>query len=82
MHITLHVVFAAGRTTNYRRTIGTLEYVVSGLYQSADAAVPVTTATELDEILFANTKNCERLGALMSAQRHVLKGELCIPAGS
>lgn len=71
----------AGRTTNYRRTIGTLEYVVSGLCQDqpADAAIPIVTAAEMDEILFGNTKACEQLAQLMSTQRRALKG-VCLLA--
>ena len=64
----------AGRTTNYRRTVNTLGYLVAGLYESADAAIPVVTATELDEILFGNAKACEQLARLMSSQRRALKG--------
>lgn len=59
----------AGRTTNYRRTIGTLELLVAGLLQKAEDSVEITTATELDEILFCNVKRCAQLGALMSSQR-------------
>lgn len=65
---------AAGRTTNFRRTIGTLEYAVAGLLQRTDVSVPVTTATELDEILFCNVRNCEYLGTLMNNQRKELTG--------
>ena len=64
----------AGRTTNYRRTVNTLGYLVAGLYESADAAIPVVTATELDEILFGNAKACEQLARMMSSQRRALKG--------
>ena len=64
----------AGRTTNYRRTVATLGYLVAGLYESADAAIHVVTATELDEILFGNAKACEQLARLMTSQRRALKG--------
>lgn len=47
---------------------------MAGLYESADAAIPVVTATELDEILFGNAKACEQLARLMSSQRRALKG--------
>lgn len=65
MHSELH----AGRTTNFRRTIGTLELLVAGLLQKAEESVEITTATELDEILFCNVKRCAQLGSLMSSQR-------------
>ncbi len=41
---------------------------MSGLYQSADAAIPVTTATEMEEILFGNAKSCEQLVRVLCAE--------------
>lgn len=63
----------AGRTTNFRRTIGTLELLVAGLLRKAHGSVDITTAAELDEILFCNAKRCAQLGALMTVQREVIK---------
>lgn len=62
-----------GRTTNFRRTVSTLEGVVTGLYPDA-AEVPTHTAGDLDEIMYANVDGCSRLGHLMAAQRQALAG--------
>ena len=35
-------------------------------------AIPVVTASELEEILFGNAKSCEQLATLMKAQRREL----------
>jgi hypothetical protein len=64
----------AGRSTNYRRTVSTLQGVLTGLYPSADAPIPVTTAADVDEILFANVEACGRLRRLLKSQREALKG--------
>lgn len=41
------------RSTNFSRTLGTLRGVLTGLYPATTAAVPVTTSSDLDEILYA-----------------------------
>ncbi len=63
-----------GRTTNYRRTIATLQGVLTGLYPDAQNAISVQTAPDADEVLFGRTDSCERLRNLMKAQARALKG--------
>lgn len=53
------------RTTNYSRTISTLQGVLTGLYPELKEPVPVLTTEEMDEILFGNAEACERLTALI-----------------
>ena len=47
---------------------------MAGLLQHTNVAVPATTATELDEILICNVRNCEYLGSLMAQQRRTITG--------
>lgn len=64
-----------GRTTNYRRTIATLQGVLTGLYPEAQQhVVSVQTAPDVDEILFGRTDSCDRLRNMMKAQARALKG--------
>lgn len=63
-----------GRSTNYRRTIATLQGVITGLYPSAQQPVPIQTAEDVDEVLFGRTDSCERLRSLMKTQARALKG--------
>ncbi|MCJ1423049.1 Lysophosphatidic acid phosphatase type 6 [Sticta canariensis] len=66
----------AGRTTNFRRTVGTLQGMLTGLYPGSQAEVPITTASDEDEILYSNVKSCERLGVLFKARTAMLKEQL------
>jgi hypothetical protein len=63
-----------GRSTNYRRTIATLQGVITGLYPNTSESVPVQTAEDVDEVLFGRTDTCERLRELVKAQARALKG--------
>lgn len=58
-----------GRTTNFQRTIGTLQGVLTGLYPDTLEAIPVTTAADLDEVLFANVQGCLSLKLAMNAAK-------------
>ena len=64
-----------GRTTNFQRTIGTLQGVLTGLYPDTREAIPVTTAADLDEVLFANVQGCASLKLAMDAAKKKVQGE-------
>lgn len=64
-----------GRTTNFSRTIATLQGVLTGLYPQAAEPIPVATASDVDEIMFANVTSCERLADVMKQARYDLRGE-------
>lgn len=61
----------SARTTNYSRTRATLRGVLAGLWpelaQPGAPAVPATTSSDLDEILFADSRACGHLQALLEA---------------
>jgi hypothetical protein len=61
------------RTTNFSRTISTLEGVLTGLYPKTEQAIPAFTASDMDEILFANVLGCERLADVMQEAKHQLR---------
>jgi len=42
------------RSTNYDRTLKTLTGVLTGLFPGCSETIPVTTTSEIDEILFAD----------------------------
>ena len=63
-----------GRTTNYRRTIGTLQGVLTGLYPDTSETVPIATSEEMDEVLFGRSESCARLSGLIKAQARALRG--------
>ena len=44
----------SSRTTNYQRTLATLRGVLSGLYPDAQRPMPVTTSSDVDEILWVH----------------------------
>ena len=83
----------SGRTTNFSRTIATLQGVLTGLYPDASQPIPVATASDMDEIMFANVLSCERLADVMKRARYKLRGNslrwhmntharmLCMPIG-
>ena len=70
-----------GRTTNYSRTIATLQGVLTGLFPGSAAAassssssasassssisIPVYTTEEMDEVLFGNPESCRRLKSMI-----------------
>lgn len=64
------------RSTNYSRTIATLQGVLTGLYPDAKTPIPVHTTEELDEVLYGNVKSCKRLGEVikeLTAKRNTTK---------
>ncbi|GAX81189.1 hypothetical protein CEUSTIGMA_g8622.t1 [Chlamydomonas eustigma] len=63
-HFNVHDVRC--RSTNYDRTIKTLAGVLTGLYPDASQSIPVTTATDLDEIMYADTKSCPHLATFLA----------------
>ncbi|DBB06874.1 TPA: hypothetical protein ACH3X3_009533 [Trebouxia sp. C0006] len=63
----------SGRTTNFSRTIATLQGVLTGLYPEAAQPIPVATASDMDEIMFANVLSCERLADVMKRARYELR---------
>lgn len=65
----------SGRTTNFARTIATLQGVLTGLYPQASEPIPISTASDMDEIMFANVLSCERLADVMKKARYDLRGE-------
>jgi hypothetical protein len=64
-----------GRSTNYRRTIATLQGVLTGLYPSASEPVPVTVAEDADEVLFGNAEACRRLGSMLKVMQQRIRGK-------
>ncbi len=65
----------SARSTNYRRTIATVQGLLTGLWPDTAAAVPLQVAPDVDEIMFGRTDSCERLRDLMKAQARALKGK-------
>ena len=63
------------RSTNYRRTIATLQGLLTGLWPDTKAAVPLRVSGDADEVMFGRTDSCERLRDLMKQQAQALKGE-------
>ncbi|KAK9824986.1 hypothetical protein WJX81_003696 [Elliptochloris bilobata] len=60
----------AACTTNYRRTVDTLAGVLSGLWPSVAAngrIIPAVTSAAIDEVLWGNADNCERLRSMFKA---------------
>ena len=62
------------RSTNYRRTIATVQGVLTGLWPDTSSAVPVRVAEDVDEVLFGRSDSCERLRDLVKQQTKALKG--------
>ena len=62
------------RSTNYRRTIATLQGLLTGLWPDASSAVPMRVAQDVDEVMFGRADSCERLKDLMKQQAKALKG--------
>lgn len=75
MYACMQVGAVTGRTTNFSRTIATLQGVLTGLYPQASEPIPVATASDVDEIMFANVTSCERLADVMKQARYDLRGE-------
>ena len=63
------------RSTNYRRTIATLQGLLTGLWPDTQAAVPLRVSGDADEVMFGRTDSCERLRDLVKQQAQALKGE-------
>eukprot|EP00775_Hariotina_reticulata_P008608 gene8608-8789_t len=63
----------AARTTNFSRTRATLAGVLTGLYPGHPEPIPVTTSSDLDEIMYADTKRCPHLKTLMTASEAMLQ---------
>lgn len=57
----------SARTTNYARTIATLQGVLTGLYPSLREPVTAVTTSDIDEIMYANVKACARLKSLITS---------------
>ena len=51
-----------------------MQGILTGLYPSAAGPIPVETAQDVDEVLFANVGSCERLRQLLSQAREGVKG--------
>ncbi|KAG7667940.1 hypothetical protein Ndes2526B_g01646 [Nannochloris sp. 'desiccata'] len=49
------------RTTNYSRTVATLQGVLTGLFPDTKKPILARTTEEMDEILFGNAASCNRL---------------------
>ena len=64
------------RSTNYQRTLATLQGVLTGMYPNERDPIPVETAQDIDEVLFANMGSCERLRQLLVKARLRVKGKL------
>ena len=62
------------RSTNYRRTIATLQGLLTGLWPGTQAAVPLRVSGDADEVMFGRTDSCERLRDLVKQQAQALKG--------
>ncbi|GAB4816592.1 hypothetical protein N2152v2_003638 [Parachlorella kessleri] len=62
------------RTTNFARTIATLQGVLTGLYPAAQQPFRVVTTEAIDEVLYANVDACQRLKALMYTASRADKG--------
>ena len=46
---------------------------MTGLYPEASKPIPVATASDMDEIMFANVLSCERLADVMKRARYELR---------
>lgn len=68
----------SSQTTNYSRTRATLAGVLTGLYPGTRDAIDVVTAPEMDEILYANVRNCQRLKALVNELHTIRKGAVVV----
>lgn len=67
------------RTTNFQRTINTLQGVLSGIYPNlpnSNIIVPVLTSGETDEILYADSKSCPHLGTFLEASKALIRSQL------
>ncbi|KAL4424929.1 hypothetical protein ABPG77_009658 [Micractinium sp. CCAP 211/92] len=64
------------RTTNYSRTVATLQGVLSGLFPGTKEPIVVHTTEEIDEILYHNVTSCGKLYSLMKGLKQQLKEEM------
>lgn len=64
------------RSTNYSRTIATLQGVLSGLFPGTEDPIVVHTTEEIDEILYHNVTSCRKLHSLMKELKQQLKEEM------
>lgn len=64
------------RTTNYSRTVATLQGVLSGLFPGTKDPIVVHTTEEIDEILYHNVTSCRKLHTLMKGLKQQLKEEM------
>ena len=67
------------RTTNFQRTINTLQGVLTGLWPDlplSKTTVPILTSGETDEILYADTKTCPHLGTFLEASKALIRSQL------
>lgn len=63
------------RSTNFSRTLATLQGVLTGLYPAATSTpAPVTVSSDLDEMLYADSKKCPHLAALINMGKHAARG--------
>jgi hypothetical protein len=61
------------RTTNYRRTRGTLHGVLSGLFPEENVGFHATTGQHEDDILLPQVNRCPHLASLMLCTRNTFK---------
>jgi hypothetical protein len=61
------------RTTNYRRTRGTLHCVLTGLFPDAKDGFCATTGQHEDDILLPQVNQCPHLAELMLCTRNSFK---------
>lgn len=62
------------RSTNYSRTVATLQGVLTGLFPDRPSKpITVRTTEEMDEILFGNPESCQRLKQMLTAARKEIR---------
>jgi lysophosphatidic acid phosphatase type 6 len=67
------------RTTNYSRTVATLQGVLTGLFPDTKKGIQVKTTEEMDEILFGNAASCTRLKEIIKNAASVEKEAILSP---
>jgi len=67
------------RTTNYARTVATLQGVLTGLFPDIKKPVTAHTTEEMDEILYGNAASCNRLKDIIKNAAFIEKEAILPP---
>lgn len=68
------------RSTNYSRTIATIQGVLTGLFPQTGTPIPVHTTEEMDEVLFGHPESCQRLKELIRQSTTAAKTAAALPS--